>query len=61
MNRFKYSFTVILPWFKSENSFFFNLRVPRGHIVSSKMSLELILGDILDIGVGVAVSLPLVC
>jgi hypothetical protein len=29
-----------------------------GHIVSSKMSLELIPGDNLDIGVGVVVSLP---
>jgi hypothetical protein len=32
-----------------------------GHIVSSEMSLELIPGDSLDVRVGVAVSLPLVC
>jgi hypothetical protein len=29
--------------------------------MSSEMSLELILGDSLDVGVDVAISLPLVC
>jgi hypothetical protein len=32
-----------------------------GHVVSSKTSLELILGDSPDVGVGLAVSLPPVC
>jgi hypothetical protein len=32
-----------------------------GHVVSSEMSLELILGDSFDIEVGVAVSLTQVC
>jgi hypothetical protein len=31
------------------------------HVVSSEMSVELILGDSLNIGVGVTVSLPPVC
>jgi hypothetical protein len=31
-----------------------------GHVVSPEASLELIPGDSLDVGVGVAVSLPLV-
>jgi hypothetical protein len=30
MNWFRYSFTIMLPWFRSENSFFFSLRVPWG-------------------------------
>jgi hypothetical protein len=32
-----------------------------GHIVCSEMSLELVPGDSLDVGVGVAVSLPPIC
>jgi hypothetical protein len=38
--------------------FILQLEGATGHIVSSETSLELILGDSLDVGVGVAISLP---
>jgi hypothetical protein len=40
---------------------FIHHHAPLGHVVSPEASFELILGDGLNIGVGVAVSLPLVC
>jgi hypothetical protein len=41
--------------------FLLQLEGATGHVVSSEMSLELIPGDSLNIGVGVAVSLPSIC
>jgi hypothetical protein len=40
---------------------FIHHHAPLGHVVSPEASFELILGDGLNIGVGVVVSLPLVC